>query len=69
MFIEVGMIYTPDAYNTKDWTNVILKKPLFSEQWQWLQAHKGGMYHIHRSNTAIKFENKEDAALFALKWC
>jgi hypothetical protein len=61
------MIHTPDAHNTKDWVNVLLKLPLLKEQWEWLLMHEGGMYHIHRSGTAIKFERKTDAEWFILR--
>jgi hypothetical protein len=61
------MIHTPDAHNTKDWVNVLLKTPLSKEQWEWLLMQEGGMYHIHRSGTAIKFERKADAEWFILK--
>ena len=63
------MIHTPDAHNTKLWVNVLLKSPLNKDQWEWLLAHDSrGMYHIHRSSTAIKFELKQDAELFILRW-
>jgi hypothetical protein len=61
------MIYTSDSYDTKNWTNVLLKTPLSKEQWAWLTQHQGGMFHIHRSGTAIKFERPEDAEWFILK--
>jgi len=61
------MIYTTDSYNTKDWTNILLKKPLTEEQWVWMRTHEGGMFHVHRSGTAIKFERKADAEWFILK--
>lgn len=61
------MIYISDSYNTKDWTNVLLKSPVSQEQWDWLRGHEGGMFHIHRSGTAVKFERKEDAEWFLLK--
>jgi hypothetical protein len=61
------MIYIPDSHNTKDWTNVLLKSPLNKDQWEWLRAHHSrGMYHIHRSSTAVKFELEVDAELFIL---
>jgi len=62
------MIYTSDAHNTKDWTNILLKTPLSQEQWAWLTGREGGFFHIHRSGTAIKFERAEDAEWFLLKW-
>lgn len=61
------MIHTPDAHNTKDWTNVQLKQPLTKQQWEWMLQRTGGMYHVHRSQTAIKFERHEDAEWFILK--
>ena len=61
------MRYTSDSYNTKDWTNILLKKPLTEDQWQWLQTHDGGFFHIHRSGTAVKFERKADAEWFLLR--
>ena len=64
---EMSMIHIPDSHNTKDWTNVVLKTALSKEQWEWLLAHQGGMYHIHRSGTAIKFERRADAEWFILK--
>ena len=62
------MIHIPDSHNTKNWTNVLLKSPLTKQQWEWLLAHDGGMYHIHRSSTAVKFERREDAEWFMLRW-
>ena len=62
------MIHTPDSHDTKNWTNVLLKAPLSKEQWEWMVQHHGGMYHIHRSSTAIKFERTQDAELFILRW-
>lgn len=62
------MIHTPESHDTKTWTNVLLKTTLTREQWQYLIAHDGGMYHMHRSGTAIKFERKEDAEWFILRW-
>jgi len=63
------MIHTPDSHNTKDWTNVLLTRPLNNDQWEWLRAHDSkGMYHIHRSSTAVKFERKQDAEWFMLRW-
>ena len=61
------MIYTSDSYNTKHWTNVQLKKPITEEQYDWLRNQAGGMFHIHRSGTAVKFERKEDAEWFLLR--
>ena len=61
------MIYIPDSYNTKDWTNVVLEKPTTEDQYNLLQSQQGGMFHIHRAGTAIKFERKEDAEWFLLR--
>lgn len=61
------MKYTTDSYNTKDWVNILLKKPLTEEQWAWMRTHEGGFFHVHRSGTAVKFERKEDAEWFLLR--
>lgn len=57
---------------TSNYTNVIVdpdwKKSMTHEQFAWLKEHKGGMYHIHRNATAVKFERKEDAEWFILRW-
>ena len=62
------MNYISDSYNTKDWTNVVLKAPMLQEHWDWLKATQGGFFHVHRSGTEVKFENKADAELFREKW-
>ncbi len=61
------MIHIPDSHNTKDWVNVVLKTTLTKQHWEWLIAHPGGFYHIHRSGTAIKFERQADAEWFISK--
>jgi hypothetical protein len=56
---------------TKDWTNVFLgwRNPILGEALDWIREQPGGMYHVHASGSAIKFERKEDAEWFVLKWC
>lgn len=57
---------------TSKYTNVIVgsdwRRGITDEQIEWLVAHEGGYYHIHRSGTAVKFEHEEDATLFILRW-
>jgi hypothetical protein len=56
---------------TKDWTNILSErhKPFSSEALAWLREHKSkGMYHLHRSGTAVKFELKQDAEWFILRF-
>lgn len=56
---------------TSKWTNILSEeyKPFSGEAIDWLRKYQGkGMYHLHRSGTAVKFEHKEDAAMFILKW-
>lgn len=66
------MRYQQYPQYTRNYTNVIVsqdwRKALSAEQVAWLKAHEGGMYHIHRNSTAIKFERKEDAEWFMLRW-
>jgi hypothetical protein len=64
------MEYQKYPQYTKNYTNVLLDifKPLTKEQWRWLQNHDGGYYYIHRNGTAVKFERKEDAEWFVLRW-
>ena len=39
---------------------------------QWVDDHPGGCYHLHGYNStegfAFRFEQKDDAVLFALRW-
>jgi hypothetical protein len=57
---------------TSNYTNVIVsqdwRSAMKADQVAWLKNHQGGMYHIHRSGTAIKFERKEDAEWFILRF-
>lgn len=55
---------------TKDWTNVFLgwNKKIPGEALDWVREHDGGMYHLHASGSAIKFERKQDAEWFMLRW-
>ena len=57
---------------TKYWTNILnvgLYKPFPGEALDWLREHKSdGMYHLHHSGTAVKFELKQDAEWFVLKF-
>lgn len=56
---------------TSTWTNVLSEeyKPFSSEALNWLRTHESkGMYHLHRSGTAVKFELKEDAEWFILRF-
>jgi hypothetical protein len=66
------MEYQRYGQYTSNYTNVIVSqswhKALSDEQIAWLVEHEGGMYHIHRSGTAVKFERKEDAEWFVLRW-
>ena len=66
----VEVVVTPTKYPqyTKYWTNVLLKKRLTDEEYQWLLSHVGGQFHVHRLATAIKFENKQDAEWFMLRF-
>ena len=41
---------------------------MLQEHWDWLKATQGGFFHVHRSGTEVKFENKADAELFRAKW-
>lgn len=38
------------------------------EQIEWLRGHVGGGYHIHNSQHAVKFERRQDAEWFVLRW-
>ena len=55
---------------TKNWTNVFVgwntRIPL--EAIDWVLAQEGGEVHIHASGHAIKFERKQDAEWFILRW-
>ena len=62
------MIYQYYPQYTSEWTNVRLLKPITQEQVEWISNHEGGMYHIHNSAYAIKFEREQDAEWFALRW-
>lgn len=66
------MRYQPYPQYTSKWTNVIVdpnwRKAMTDEHTNWLKAHEGGQYHIHRNSTAVKFERKEDAEWFILRW-
>lgn len=66
------MEYQKYPQYTRDYTNVIVdpawREPINGEHVVWLKAHEGGYYHIHRNGTAIKFERKEDAEWFMLRF-
>jgi hypothetical protein len=73
VLIEVGIMeYQRYSQYTKDYTNVIVDpswyEPITGDHVLWLKNHQGGMYHIHRNGTAVKFERKEDAEWFILRW-
>lgn len=57
---------------TNNYTNVIVNpnwhKSMSIEQINWLKNHQGGMYHLHRNGTAVKFERKQDAEWFILRF-
>ena len=55
---------------TSNWINIFLgwNKKISGEALDWVREQEGGMYHLHGSGSAIKFEREEDAALFILKW-
>lgn len=56
---------------TRNWTNILGEwyTPFSGEALDWLREYDGkGMYHLHRSGSAVKFENEEDAAMFVLKF-
>jgi hypothetical protein len=56
---------------TSKWTNILSEeyKPFSGEAIDWLRTHESkGRYHLHRSGTAVKFELKEDAEWFILRF-
>lgn len=66
------MEYQKYPQYTRDYTNVIVdpawREPINSNHVAWLKAHEGGYYHIHRNGTAVKFERKQDAEWFILRF-
>jgi hypothetical protein len=66
------MEYQRYGQYTSNWTNVIVdpawRQPIVGEHVAWLKNHQGGHYHIHRNGTAVKFERKQDAEWFILRF-
>ena len=63
-----------------DWTEVVVtwqtmldsKEHNVNEIHEWVNTHPGGRFHLHgwqkTEGFAYRFENPEDALIFALRW-
>lgn len=60
------MIYQPYVQYTKGWTKVRERGGIPNERMTWIQNHEGGMYYY--GFDGLKFERKEDAEWYMLRW-